>query len=543
MRSIEVFDTTLRDGEQSAGVNLHRHEKLEIAYQLEAYGVDVMEAGFPASSQGDFESVREIASVIKNSVVAGLARSTEGDIDRSWEALRGAVSPRLHLFIGTSPIHMQYKFRMTPDEVLESTVAAVRYAKKYFSDIEWSAEDATRSDPEFLARVISAVIREGATVINLPDTVGYTTPTEYAELFRYVQENVPGIEKVKLSAHCHDDLGMAVINTLSAIGAGVHQFEGTINGIGERAGNVAIEEVALALATRKDFFQAETGLVLAQTLRTSRLVSKLTGMPVPPNKAVVGANAFAHESGIHQDGVLKNKETYEIMKPEMIGHSSNSLPIGKHSGRHALRVKCEELGIKLDEAEFLRLFKSVKELTDKKKVVSDDDIMALAYDTVGAAQQPHYELQSLHVSYSAGSISTTTLELSTPDGEVVREAATGNGSVEAIYHTIERLIGEEIELLDYRIQSTTGGRDSLAEVYVKVAMQGKSGSGRGVDSDVLAASAKAYLDAVNRILAGMTHGATERARTADARMAAEAKVAGESEMSEESPLEEQAAKA
>ncbi|KPV45592.1 2-isopropylmalate synthase [Alicyclobacillus ferrooxydans] len=499
MRRIEVFDTTLRDGEQSAGVNLHRHEKLEIAYQLEAYGVDVMEAGFPASSRGDLESVKEIAGHIKDSVVAGLARSTVADIDAAWEALRGAAAPRLHLFIGTSPIHMEYKFRMTPEQVLESTVAAVRYAKQFFSDIEWSAEDATRSDREFLARVIEAVIREGATVINLPDTVGYTTPSEYADLFRYVQMTVPSIEKVKLSAHCHDDLGMAVINTLSAIGAGVHQFEGTINGIGERAGNVAIEEVALALATRKDVFAAETGLQLAQTVRTSRLVSKLTGMPVPPNKAVVGANAFAHESGIHQDGVLKNKETYEILKPEMIGLSSNSLPIGKHSGRHALRVKCEDLGIKLDEAEFLRLFKAVKELTDKKKLVTDDDIMALAYDTVGLAEQPHYELQSLHVSYSAGSISTTTLELVKPDGEVVREAATGSGSVEAIYHTIERVVGTPLELLDYRIQSTTSGRDSLAEVYVKVAIDGKTGRGRGVDNDVLAASAKAYIDAVNRI--------------------------------------------
>lgn len=499
MRRIEVFDTTLRDGEQSAGVNLHRHEKLEIAYQLEAYGVDVMEAGFPASSRGDLESVKEISSHIKDSVVAGLARSTEGDIDAAWEALRCAASPRLHLFIGTSPIHMQYKFQMTPDEVLASTVAAVRYGRKYFSDIEWSAEDATRSERAFLAHIIEAVIREGATVINLPDTVGYTTPNEYADLFRYIQETVPGIENVKLSAHCHDDLGLAVINTLSAVGAGVHQFEGTINGIGERDGNVAVEEVAIALATRKDVFAAETGLTLSQTLRTSRLVSKLTGMAVPANKAVVGANAFAHESGIHQDGVLKNKETYEILKPEMIGLSSNSLPIGKHSGRHALRVKCEDLGIKLDETEFLRLFKSVKELTEKKKLVTDEDIVALAFETVGVADQPHYELKSLHVSYSADSISMTTVELSTPEGTVVREAATGNGSVEAIYHTIERVVGTSVELLDYRIQSTTGGRDSLAEVYVKVAIDGHAGNGRGIDNDVLAASAKAYVDAVNRI--------------------------------------------
>lgn len=499
MRKIEIFDTTLRDGEQSAGVNLHTHEKLEIAYQLEKYGVTVMEAGYPASSPGDFDAVSQIAKSVRGCSIAGLARHVQGDVDTAWSALQTAEAPRLHLFIATSPIHMRDKLRMSADQVFDTAVAMVKYGARKFPDIEWSAEDATRSEWDFLARIIEAVIDAGATVINLPDTVGYTTPAEYAKLFRYIQEHVPNIHRVKLSAHCHDDLGLAVANSISAIEAGVQQVEGTVNGIGERAGNASIEEIAVALAIRRDYYQAESGLDLSQTVRTSRLVSKLTGMVVPANKAVVGANAFAHESGIHQDGVLKNVLTYEIIRPEMIGLSSNSLVLGKHSGRHAFRGKCAELGLHLSDEEFNQLFQDFKSLTEKKKEVTDDDILALALQASAQNGRPHYELESMHVSYGSHAITTTTLGVRKSDGVVVQEAATGNGSVEAIYRTIERLLGESVELQDYRIQSTTGGKDSLAEVYVKVGYQGAVGNGRGVDNDVLAASAKAFLDAINRI--------------------------------------------
>jgi 2-isopropylmalate synthase len=498
MRKIDLFDTTLRDGEQSAGVNLHPHEKLEIALQLERYGVDVIEAGFPAASQGDLEAVRQIASTVKGCSVAGLARANHRDIDAAWEALRGGIEPRLHIFLATSPIHMQYKLRMTPEEVMAAAVDSVRYAARYFPVIEFSAEDATRSEWEFLVRIIEQVIDAGAKVINLPDTVGYTTPEEYARLFRYVREHVPNIDRVKLSAHCHDDLGMAVANTLAAVEAGVDQIEGTINGIGERAGNTALEEVVVALAIRKDVYQVTTGLDLQQTVRTSRLVSKLTGMPVPANKAVVGANAFAHESGIHQDGVLKNTLTYEIIRPEMVGLSSNSLVLGKHSGRHAFRERCKELGLQLDEERFNELFVAFKALTDKKKQVTDDDILALALDAQTEPSGGRFELEFLQVSYGSA-LTTTTMGLRRPDGAVVCEAATGNGSVEAIFNTIERIVGETVSLLDYRIQSTTGGQDSLAEVYVRVECQGRVTSGRGIDNDVLAASAKSFLDAINRL--------------------------------------------
>jgi 2-isopropylmalate synthase len=498
MRKVDVFDTTLRDGEQSAGVNLHRHEKLEIALQLERYGVDVMEAGFPASSQGDFQSVQDIARRVKSCSVAGLARASRGDIDAAWEALREGTEPRLHIFLATSPIHMEYKLRMTPDAVVAAAEDSVRYAAAKFPYVEWSAEDATRSDWDFLVRIVTAAIHAGASVINLPDTVGYTTPEEYAALFQYLREHVPNAHKAKFSAHCHDDLGLAVSNTLAAIAIGVDQIEGTINGIGERAGNAALEEVLTALAIRKDVYQVETSIQLEQTALTSKLVSKLTGLIVPPNKAVVGNNAFAHESGIHQDGVLKHTLTYEIIRPEMVGYGSNRMVLGKHSGRHAFREKCIELGIHFDEETFLALFKAFKELTDHKKEVTDDDILALYLESGGGQQERGYELEFLHVTYTENR-TTTAIGARAPSGRVIREVATGAGTVESIYNTVERIVEEKMELQDYRIQSTTGGQDSLAEVYVKVALGGGVGSGRGVDNDVLAASAKAFLDAVNRI--------------------------------------------
>jgi 2-isopropylmalate synthase len=508
MGKIEIFDTTLRDGEQSAGVNLHADEKLEIACQLERLGVDVMEAGFPASSRGDFLSVQRIARTIQKCSVAALARSTKNDIDAAWEAIKEGVNPRIHVFIATSPIHMEHKLRMTPEQVVQKAVESVRYAANFTGNVEWSAEDATRSDWDFLVEIVTKVIDAGATVVNLPDTVGYATPQEYAGMFRYLRERVPNIHRAKLSAHCHDDLGLAVANSLAAIEGGAEQIECTINGIGERAGNASLEEIAIALAIRKQVYQAETGLELNQIVRTSRLVSKYTGLAVPPNKAVVGANAFAHESGIHQDGVLKNKLTYEIIRPEMIGLSSNAIVLGKHSGRHAFRNKCEELGIQLDDERFHLLFKHFKELTEKRKEVTDEDILALAADLTGKEKGADaYELVFLQVHYGAQGVSTATIGIKTPEGEFVQEAATGNGSVEAIYQTIQRLLPEPIELMDYRIQSTTSGIDSLAEVYVKVKHQGHIGTGRGIDNDVLGSSAKALLDAINRIMVKVRAGA------------------------------------
>lgn len=497
MRKLDVFDTTLRDGEQSAGVNLHGSEKLELALQLERYGVDIMEAGFPASSAGDFKAVYEIASRIKNCSVAGLARATKADIDAAYEALAHAKYPRLHVFIATSPIHMEHKLKKTPDQVLATAVECVRYAKTKFPVIEWSAEDATRSDWDFLVRIISEVIDAGANVVNLPDTVGFSTPDEYGRLFRYIREHVPNLGNVKLSAHCHDDLGLAVANSLAAIEAGVDQIEGTINGIGERAGNAALEEILVALNVRKDTYQRETQIHLAETSFTSKLVAKLTGMAVPANKAVVGNNAFAHESGIHQDGVLKNPLTYEILRPETVGLKSNRMVLGKHSGRHAFKEKCDELNLALTETQFGRLFDAFKTLTETKKEITDDDILALMVES--SIEEQKYELEFLHVSYGLQE-TTAAMGIRSPSGEVIREAATGGGSVEAIYNTVERVIDAPINLVDYRIQSTTGGEDSLAEVYVKVAYHNRVVTGRGVHGDVLSASAKAFLDAINRVI-------------------------------------------
>lgn len=499
MCRIDIFDTTLRDGEQSAGVNLNASEKLEIARQLERYGVDVMEVGFPASSQGEFAAVQQIARTVKDCSVAGLARCTRADIDAVREALRGAVHPRLHTFIATSPIHMEHKLRMTPEQVIAESVACVGYAAKYFPSVEWSAEDATRSDWDFLVQIIQRVIRAGATVINLPDTVGYTTPEEYGRLFLYIQEHVSSIHQVILSAHCHDDLGLAVANTLAAIEAGANQVEVTVNGIGERAGNASLEEVGVALSTRYDVYGMNTGLDLTHAVQTSKLVSKFTGMIVPPNKAVVGVNAFAHESGIHQDGVLKNKLTYEIIRPESVGWVSNAMVIGKHSGRHAFREKCQALGLQLADAELGKLFHAFKDLTEKKKSISDDDILALAAELGGHGDVQQHELKVLHVAYGSSGLTMATVGIQQPDGNLIEAAASGNGSVESIYNAIGRALVAEIELLDYRIQSTTSGPDSLAEVYVRVEYKGQFGSGRGIDNDVLYASAKAYLDAVNRM--------------------------------------------
>ncbi|WP_257351385.1 2-isopropylmalate synthase [Pseudalkalibacillus decolorationis] len=501
MRKIDVFDTTLRDGEQSAGVNLNTLEKMEVAKQLERLGVDIMEAGFPAASKGDLQAVKRIAETVKNCSVTGLARANEKDIDAAWEALKVASEPRIHVFLATSPIHMTYKLKMTTDQVLDTAVTAVQYAKKKFTHVQWSAEDACRSDKNFLVKIITEVINAGATVINLPDTVGYRAPAEYGSLFRFIKENVPNIHGVKLSAHCHNDLGMATANSLAAIENGADQIEGTINAIGERAGNTGLEEIAVALHIREDFYRATTGLKLDEIKRTSNLVSKLTGMNVPGNKAVVGDNAFAHESGIHQDGVLKEKTTYEIITPELIGVKTNRLVLGKHSGRHAFRNKAVELGFELTDQKLNEAFQTFKDLADKKKEMTEEDIFAILTDKQTEAKDVKaYELKSLQVQYGMDNIPTATIAVVKPDGEYIQEAATGSGSVEAIYNTIEKLVEDSVVLLDYKINSVGGGRDALAEVFIRVKYNEFESSGRGTAQDVLEASARAYLNAVNRVL-------------------------------------------
>ncbi|WP_416149106.1 2-isopropylmalate synthase [Salipaludibacillus sp. HK11] len=499
MAHVNVFDTTLRDGEQSPGVNLNQLEKLEIAKQLERFGVDVMEAGFPASSQGDFEGVREIARKVRGVSIAGLARAKKSDIDTAWEALKEGVDPMLHIFLATSPIHMTHKLKKTPEEVLDLGVEMVRYARTKFPKVEWSAEDASRSDLDFLVRMIEKVIDAGATVINLPDTVGYTTPAEYGQLFKYVRENVPNIDKVTLSAHCHDDLGMAVANSLAAIENGANQVEGTINGIGERAGNAALEEIAVALTIRKDIYPYKTNLVLNEIKRTSDLVSNLTGMAVPRNKAVVGQNAFAHESGIHQDGVLKNASTYEIITPELVGVKSNNLVMGKHSGKHAFNDKVKQLGYELSKDKLLEAFTSFKLLTDRKKEVTDEDLFTILTEIqTDSDEVKKYVLKAFQVQYGTSNLPTATVALVAPDGTKLETASTGQGSVEALFNTLDCMIQEKIQLSDYQLSSVGRGRDALAQANVKMTVDGISVNGRGSSQDVLEASAKAFLNAVNR---------------------------------------------
>lgn len=501
MVKIDIFDTTLRDGEQSAGINLNTQEKLEIARQLEKFGVSIIEAGFPASSPGDFDAVKQIASTVKNSIVTGLARSIKSDIETSWEALKGGVQPHLHTFIATSPIHMQYKLNKTPEQVIETAVESVKLARKYFPLVQWSAEDATRSDRDFLVRIINEVIKAGATTINIPDTVGYASPIEYGALFKYLSENVNGIEKVKLSAHCHDDLGLATANTLAAIENGATQVEGTINGIGERAGNVALEEIAVALHIRNDYYKTETGIVLKETKRTSQLVSQLTGVVIQPNKAVVGKNAFAHESGIHQDGMLKNPETYEIITPDLIGDAATELVLGKHSGRHAFFDRAEQMGFHLSEEKLHAAFIAFKKLADSKKEITEEDLFVLLTDQqVQTSDVEVYVLDSVQVQYGTSNIPTATVQAQTPTGQVEVVSSTGAGSVEAIFNTLEKLVNGEVHIIDYRVSSVSKGRDALGEAVINLSFNGVISTGRNASQDVLEASAKAYLNAINRQL-------------------------------------------
>ncbi|PIC58417.1 2-isopropylmalate synthase [Sporosarcina sp. P10] len=501
MRKIDLFDTTLRDGEQSAGINLNTVEKLEIARQLEKLGVAVIEAGFPASSPGDFDAVQRIANTVKNSTVTGLARAMKNDIDISWEALRGGEQPHIHVFLATSPIHMEYKLKKSPDEVVDIAVDAVKYAKQYFPLVQWSAEDAFRSDKEYLVRIINKVIEAGATTINVPDTVGYATPAEYGALFKYLKENVRGIEKVKLSAHCHDDLGMAVANSIAAVENGADQVECTINGIGERAGNAALEEIAVAMHIRKDFYNMETGINLKEIKKASQLVSRLTGVVIQPNKAVVGKNAFAHESGIHQDGMLKNRETYEIITPELIGETDIPLALGKHSGRAAFKDRAMTMGFELTDQQLNEAFDDFKKLADRKKEITEDDLFVLfTGQQLADTDTPIYELHNVQVQYGTNNIPTATVTATVPSGETVTVATTGAGSVESIFNALELAIKGEVLILDYRVTSIGKGRDALGEAVVNLRHNGLELTGRDLAQDVLEASAKAYLNAINRQL-------------------------------------------
>jgi len=498
-RKIAILDTTLRDGEQTPGVNLNTKEKLEIARQLVKLGVDTIEAGFAISSDGDFESVRTIAQNVKGATISSLSRAVEKDVDRAWEAVRYAEDPLIHIFIATSDIHMKYKLKMTEQEVYDKAVAMVAYAKKFCPNIEFSPEDAGRSRLEFLYKIIDGVIKAGATVINIPDTVGYKMPIEFGGLIKNIKGNIPGIDKVRISVHCHNDLGLAVANSLAAVENGAEQVECTINGIGERAGNASLEELVMALSTRKDYFDITHNVDTPQIFRTSRLVSNLTGIAVQPNKAVVGANAFSHESGIHQHGVLMEKSTYEIMTPESIGLTQNKLILGKHSGKHAFEERIKEMGYVLNPEQIQTAFEKFKTLSDRKKLVLDKDIDALIGEKVSEVPSI-YELESFQISSGNKVISTAMISIRNQD-KVITEAATGDGPIDAAFNAIERAIGVKLELQDYNLKGITEGTDALGEATVRVSNDSRIFVGRAVSTDIIEASVKAYINAINRAYA------------------------------------------
>ncbi len=492
-----IFDTTLRDGEQSPGNTMNAQEKLRVAKQLEILGVDIIEAGFPIASQGDFDSVKQIAEAMKTCKVAGLARANFDDIDRAWEAVKHAVSPRIHTFISTSDIHLKHQIRKTRDEVLKIAEESVKRAARCATDVEFSAMDATRTDRDYLCRVLATAIDAGATTVNVPDTVGYTVPDEFAALIRYIMEHVPNISRAVLSVHCHNDLGLAVANSVAAVNAGARQVECTINGIGERSGNAALEEVAMILKTRKDLFSFETGIVTEKIYPTSRLITSVTGAPVQPNKAIVGTNAFAHESGIHQDGLLKEKLTYEIMTPESVGIPKSSLILGKHSGRHAFREKLENLGYSLDDKEINLVFKRFKALADMKKEVYDEDIEMIIMDEVVRVPEK-YRMTYLNVVCGNMAIPTATVRIEI-DGQMHQEAGFGDGPVDATLKAIQKIIKTNSRLLQFYINAITGGTDAQGEVFVKLEEKGSTVIGKGVDTDVIVASGKAYVNALNKL--------------------------------------------
>ena len=496
--TILIFDTTLRDGEQSPGCSMNLEEKLQVAAQLESLGVDIIEAGFAIASQGDFEAVSEVARQCRQATVASLARAAIADIDRAWEAVQHAARPRIHTFIATSPLHMRVKLNKSPEEVLEAIARTVSHARNLCPDVEWSAEDATRSDPDFLARAIETAIASGARTINLPDTVGYATPETYGAMFRDMIGRVPNADLAVFSTHCHNDLGLAVANTLSAVMAGARQVESTINGIGERAGNAAVEEIAMALKVRHDVMPMRTNIVSTEITRASRLVSGITGFQVQPNKAIVGANAFAHESGIHQDGMLKDASTYEIMTPESVGVAISNLVMGKHSGRAAFRSKLEELGYDLGDNAFQDAFVRFKALADAKKAVFDEDIVALVDDEV---LRGHDRIQVKEVEIHCGTgpaRAILTLEI---DGDEHTAATRGSGPIDALFAAIRQLVPHESGLLErYEVHAITGGTDAQAEVSVLLAEDGRTTRGRGAHHDTLVASARAYVNALNKLM-------------------------------------------
>lgn len=495
-----IFDTTLRDGEQSPGASMTKDEKLRIARALERMRVDVIEAGFPIASRGDFEAVQAVAAAIKDSTVCGLARAADGDIDRAGEALASANSSRIHTFIATSPIHMEKKLRMSPDQVLEAAVRAVKRARRYTDNVEFSAEDAGRSDIDFLCRIVEAVIDAGATTINVPDTVGYNIPAQFAQLIADLRTRVPNADKAVFSTHCHNDLGLAVANSLAAVLVGARQVECTINGLGERAGNAALEEIVMTVRTRQDVFPCDTTLDATQIMTCSRLVSSITGFAVQPNKAIVGANAFAHESGIHQDGVLKNRETYEIMRAEDVGWSSNKLVLGKHSGRNAFRSRLKELGIEFDAEENLNeAFRRFKDLADKKHDIYDEDLLALVTEADLSAENEHIKLVSMKVSSETGETPSARVTLSV-NGEEKTATADGDGQVDACFRAIESIVDSGADTELFSVNSITGGTDAQGEVNVRLKKNNRVVNGQGADTDIVIASALAYVNALNRLL-------------------------------------------
>jgi 2-isopropylmalate synthase len=495
-RRVKVLDTTLRDGEQAPGCSMNMTEKIEVAKRLEKLGVDIIEAGFPASSAGDFESVKTIAGIIRKSVVAGLCRCLEKDIDAARDALAKAASPRIHVFLATSPVHMQYKLKMTKEHVLEQAVASVKYAKKFCDDVEFSAEDAFRSDPGFVCRVFGAVIKAGALTVNFPDTVGYAMPDEFGKRIRYVKEHTSGMEKACLSAHCHNDLGLAVANSIAAVACGADQVECTVNGIGERAGNASLEEFVMGLKIRGDYFSADTGIDTAQIYPVSRLVAQVTGVKLQPNKAIVGDNAFAHEAGIHQHGVIAKRETYEIMTPESIGIPKSRMVLGKHSGRHAFEERLKDLGLAVDSETFEKTFADFKELADKKKTVSDRDIEALVLDNTVSVPET-WKLDHWAVNTGSALGASGVIRLQHKDGKFEKLVCMGDGPIDSIFRAINQITGREPELELYEIGAITGGSASQGETMVKIAMDGRRWNGRGVSTDVIESSIKAYLSAIN----------------------------------------------
>jgi 2-isopropylmalate synthase len=508
---VVIFDTTLRDGEQSPGASMNLDEKIKIALLLEEMGVDVIEAGFPIASNGDFEAVREIAKLVKGASVCGLARAGRADIDRCWEAVQHAARPRIHTFISTSPLHMKFKLQMEPEDVAKAVIDSVTHARNLCADVEWSCEDGSRSEHDFLCRTVESAIKAGARTVNIPDTVGYAVPEEFAALIRMLIDRVPNIDQAVISVHCHNDLGLAVANSLAAVGAGARQVECTVNGLGERAGNASLEEIVMALRTRHDRMPFSTGIKTEYITRASRLVSAITGFVVQPNKAIVGANAFAHESGIHQDGMLKHAGTYEIMTPESVGLNKSTLVMGKHSGRHAFRMKLKELGFDLGDNAMNDAFRRFKDLADRKKEVYDEDIVALVDDEI---QHGAERIRFVSLAVVAGSTGPQTAELElVVDGARHSTKTTGNGPVDAIFRAIHELVPHTARLLLYQVHAVTEGTDAQAEVTVRLEEGGKSVVGQGADVDTLVASARAYIHALNKLL-------TKRAKTAPAALSA-----------------------